>query len=310
MSTDVLAVTAVMAKDAARLETGLALLGARLAGANGPTGAVMLDVDGSAAIREKGLPAKRALVHDLQTLVRGQVPAGHGTVIDSGTRDEILVLLPGQTAAGCTRYASDLLAAIRAKPFRSRYWDGDLHVTASVGATLLDPGQLPDIAFATARAALAVAKRDRNCVRFASDDARPVPVPVSEVGVSDAELAEAVTRGVRRAEEKYGPMWYWLGRPEEFPAGALHAAATVSAQHDALFLTLVDEIRAESRPPGVKGQALHRYPAGALSREVPLGAWTRATLRRLCDDLGVPPESVLCEALRLACLDRVAAVTR
>lgn len=306
MTTDVLAVTAVMAKDAARLETGLALLGARLAGAGGPVGAFMLDVDGSAAIRQKGLPAKRALVGELQHLVRTVIPAERGLVIDSGTRDEILVVLPGPTAADCTRQATELLAAIRAHPFRSEYWDGDLHVTASIGATLLDPQLPPDVAFATARAALAVAKKDRDCVRFAADDAEPVPVPATSPDASDIELAEAVTRGVRRAEEKYGPMWYWLSGTAQIPDDALRQAATVGTDHDVVFLALVAEIRAESGTSAVKGHALARYEVArpASVRHVALGAWTRGTLRRLCDELGVSQDHVLHEALRLADIDR------
>lgn len=310
MTRDVLAVTAVMARDAARLESGLARLGTVLAGEGRPVGAAMLDIDGSAAIRQKGLPAKRSLVLALQRLVRGKFPTGRGTVIDSGTRDEILVLMPGETSGSCTRRAEDLLTAIRACPFRSEFWDGDLHVTASLGATLLDPAFPPDVAFAVARAALAVAKKERDCVRFAVDDTRPFAVPAAHLAASDIQLAEAVTRGLRRAEEKYGPMWYWLGGGEEIPADALREAATVPSAHDAVFLTLVDEIRRECRPPAVKGDAIRRRHEAAGPqpvRNVPLGGWARATLRRLCEHLAVPPHLVLSEALRLADLDQVPA---
>jgi GGDEF domain-containing protein len=307
---DVLAVTAVMARDAARLETGLARLGTVLAAESKPIGAVMLDVDGSAAVRQKGLPAKRALVLALQRLVRTEFPAGRGTVIDSGTRDEILVLMPGETSSGCTQRAADLLTAIRSHPFRSEFWQDDLYVTASLGATLLDPALPPDVAFAAARAALAAAKKDRDCVRFAADDARRVAVPAAHLEASGIQLAEAVTRGVRRVEEKYGPMWYWLGGGEEISVDALREAATVRFAHDAVFLTLVDEIRQESRPPDAKGEAIRRRHEAAAPQplqSVPLGGWTRATLRRLCDDLAVPQHLMLREALRLADLDRVPA---
>jgi GGDEF domain-containing protein len=290
---DVLAVTAVMARDAARLETGLARLGTVLAAESKPIGAVMLDVDGSAAVRQKGLPAKRALVLALQRLVRTEFPAGRGTVIDSGTRDEILVLMPGETSSGCTQRAADLLTAIRSHPFRSEFWQDDLYVTASLGATLLDPALPPD-----------------DCVRFAADDARRVAVPAAHLEASGIQLAEAVTRGVRRVEEKYGPMWYWLGGGEEISVDALREAATVRFAHDAVFLTLVDEIRQESRPPDAKGEAIRRRHEAAAPQplqSVPLGGWTRATLRRLCDDLAVPQHLMLREALRLADLDRVPA---
>lgn len=310
MHTDVLAVTAVMARDAARLETGLARLGAVLAAVDVPVGAVLLDVDGSAAVRQRGLPAKRALVIDLQRMVRSEFRAGRGTVIDSGTRDEILVLMPGETAEGCTGRAAGLLTTIRSHPFRSEFWDDELHVTASLGATMLDPALPPDVAFATARAALAVAKKDRNCVRFAVDEARPVSVPAVRPEAGDLELAEAITRGVRRAEEKYGPMWHWLGRPEEIEFDALRAAATVRSGHDVVFHAVVGEIRRESRLPAAKGDAVRRLNAVSERppvRDVPLGEWTRATLRRLCDDLAVPPELMLLEALRLAELDQVPA---
>jgi GGDEF domain-containing protein len=304
---DVLAVTAVMARDAARLETGLAKLGTLLAAADGPTGAVMLDLDGSAAVRQKGLSAKRSLVLALQSLVRAEFPAERGTVIDSGTRDEILVLMPGETGSGCTRRAADLLTAIRSHPFRGEFWGGDIYLTASLGVTLLDPALPPDVAFAAARAALAAAKKDRDCVRYANDDAQPVAVPTAHPDVSDIELAEAVTRGVRRAEEKYGPMWYWLGG-EEISDDAVREAATVRSAHDAVFLTLVDEIRQESRPPETKGEAICRRHEAAEPQpvqDVPLGGWTRATLCRLCDDLAVPQHLMLHETLRLAGLDRV-----
>lgn len=308
MTSDVLAVTAVMARDAARIEGGLARLGTVLAGERRPVGAAMLDVDGSAAVRQKGLPAKRSLVLALQRLVRARCLTGRATVIDSGTRDEILVLMPGENSDGCTRRAEELLTVIRACPFRSEFWDGDLHVTASIGATLLDPAFPPEAAFAAARAALAVAKENRDCVRFAVDETRPVAVPAPRLTASDIQLADAVTRGLRRAEEKYGPMWYWLGGSEEIPAGALREAATVPSAHDAVFLTLVDEIRQESRPPAVKGDAIRRRHAAAWpqpARDVPLGGWARATLRRLGADLAVPRHLVLSEALRLAGLDRV-----
>lgn len=308
MTTDLLAVTAVMAQDAARLETGLRLLGACLGAADAPVGAAMLDVDGSAEIRRTGLPAKRALVTELQALVRAAVPSDRGVVVDSGTRDEILVLMPGGTPAGVTARAADLLDAIRAHPFRSEYWDGDLHVTASIGATLLDPGSPPNVAFATARAALALAKRDRDCVRFGEDVPVAVPVPVDAPG-TDLELGEAVTRGLRRAEEKYGPMWFWLSRPDEVPADALRARAAGNGEHDIVFLALVDEIRAEAAHGSGKGAALRRRAAGAASpgRPVPLGSWSRNTLAALCTDLDADPSLVLDEALRLARLDRQAA---
>ncbi|HEX4088944.1 MAG TPA: hypothetical protein VHZ33_09505 [Trebonia sp.] len=308
MTEDVVAVTAVMARDAARIESGLARLGTLLAAAGQPVGAIMLDVDGSAAVRQKGLPAKRSLVRDLQRQVRAEFAASRGTVIDSGSRDEILVLLPGETPAGCTRRAVGLLTAIRSRPFLSEFWAGDLHVTASLGVTLLGQSLPPDVAFAAARAALAEAKRDRDCVRFAADHARPVAIPGAHSGASDTELAETVTRGVRRAEEKYGPMWYWLGRRDEIQADALRAAATVGSAHDAVFLTLASEIRQESRPPAAKGDAVRRRGRAAESqpaRDVPLGEWTRTTLRRLCDDLAVSQDVLLREALRLADLDRV-----
>lgn len=310
MTSDVLAVTAVMARDAARIESGLARLGTVLASEREPVGAAMLDVDGSAAVRQKGLPAKRSLVLALQRLVRARCLAGRATVVDSGTRDEILVLMPGETSGGCTRRAEELLRAIRSCPFRSEFWDGGLYVTASIGATLLDPALPPDVAFAITRAALAVAKKNRDCVRFAVDDTRPVAVPAPHHTASDIQLAEAATRGLRRMEEKYGPMWYWLGGSEEIPADALRDAATVPSAHDAVFRALVDEIRRECRPPAVKGDAIRRRYEAAWPRpvrNVPLGGWARATLRRLGEDLAVPPQLVLSEALRLADLDRVPA---
>lgn len=308
MTTDILAVTAVMARDAARLETGLRKLGVLLQQAGGLTGAIMLDVDGSARIRQKGLPAKRSLVLALQNLVRSSVRDNTDTVIDSGTRDEILVLTPGQTRDSSMERAGCLLDTIRAHRFRSEFWDGDLHVTASLGVTLLDRALPPDIAFARARAALAVAKKDKNCTRFVDDESLPVPVATTQVDATDLDLAEAVTRGVRRAEEKYLPMWYWLARTEGIPTDALREASSVGSSHDPVFLLLVNEIRQESRLPGAKGAALvqrqHARTGSEQVRHVRLGAWTRSTLRRLSDELAVPPDLVAREALRLAAIDR------
>jgi hypothetical protein len=75
-----------------------------------------------------------------------------------------------------------------------------------------------------------------------------------------------------------------------------------------VFLTLVDEIRQESRPPETKGEAICRRHEAAepqAVQDVPLGGWTRATLCRLCDDLAVPQHLMLRETLRLAGLDGV-----
>jgi diguanylate cyclase (GGDEF)-like protein len=91
--------------------------------------------------------------------------------------EEFVVMLPETPISGAMRAADNLRRELEANPI---HWNGQLiHVTASVGATAVLPGEVdPLVVLARADAALYQAKEaGRNCVRV-SGDAGPASVPV------------------------------------------------------------------------------------------------------------------------------------
>ena len=203
----------VMRHDSARIERGLIRLQREIQSFPERVGVASLDLDGSAAVRARGLAAKRSLVARLQEEVKAAVPAG-AVIVDSGTRDEVAVALPGFDPARTRRFAEALRTHIKETDFTL---DGEtVRLTTSIGVADVSGIASAEEMIERGQESLALAKSARDCVAEAPmTTGVPIectmPEHVLAALLRDGEpLGDVLRRGIRTLQEKHRPMWYWV----------------------------------------------------------------------------------------------------
>lgn len=206
-----------MISDRWRVEQGERNLTAALADGtmSPPVAALLLDVDGSGPVRALGIGPKIRLVEQVRLVVRSLVPDAAMTV-DSGTRDEVYVVLPDDPGG---RRTAALGERIRAAVAQRTFEVADGHrarVTVSVGVAAVDAPRDGAEVFERARDALRAAKAVRNHVHraeAAQTTVFPAAVPVGalhELRRRGADPALVIGHGLGALQEKHGPVWYWV----------------------------------------------------------------------------------------------------
>jgi GGDEF domain-containing protein len=217
MSDSLADVLSVMVRDHCRIEAGLRDLDRWIAAGaiTGPVEVAVLDLDGSAAVRAQGLAAKRHVVGQFQRLVRATAPAG-ASVIDSGTRDEMMIVLPVEGRRTLLAIADGIRVQIREAAFELPGSSGTVRLTTSVGVAAVSAARSAEQLLTLGREALALAKTRRDCIAQAlSGTGIPmtVNVPVKLLAsplVRGTTVEDVVSRGIRVLQEKHEPMWYWV----------------------------------------------------------------------------------------------------
>lgn len=178
-----------------------------------PATAVMVDLDGSATVRLAGIEAKVELVLAARDRIRGTLP--HGAVLlDSGTRDETHVVMPGHAAGAGGSVAENIRRAMAAEPFTLTRIPQPVAITASVGYAVADSAAAARTLLTHAREAQFQAKQQRDAVRrwtgTLATERFTVPSAaaesLSEHGVSWGTVS---TVGLDALEEKLGGLWHW-----------------------------------------------------------------------------------------------------
>lgn len=190
---------------------------------------LLLDLDGSQRVRQHGIEAKIALVRQAQRLIRAQL-GEQQYLFDSGTRDEIYVLLPGQSAQDGLRLAERISSAVKAYPFLLDLGTQEtIHLTISIGMVCAPRHgkHAVDLVWA-ARQALYQAKKGRDTIfplediqlveyslLLAPDQIAFLKLLAQHLGRSEESiLHEALTRLFERHEGK----WVWgVDRWESYP---------------------------------------------------------------------------------------------
>jgi GGDEF domain-containing protein len=121
---------------------------------------LMLDMDKSAVVRAEGIEAKVELVLACRQRVTALLPPD-AIVIDSGTRDETCVVLPGVAPQDAIALAEQIRDAVSAEKFQLERLDAPVSSTLSCGIGLGTAKSLADAA-AGAREGLARAKETRD----------------------------------------------------------------------------------------------------------------------------------------------------
>jgi GGDEF domain-containing protein len=308
MPEDLAQVLKVMAADSVRVETGLGWLKRWLAGHPAEAGLMLLDLDGSAAVRAHGLPAKQHLVSQVQQVVNRSAP-GDALVIDSGSRDEMLIALPQAGWGRLQASAEAVRHRIRREPFRVCGLRDPVWISASLGIARVPAGASAERGLELAREGLTLAKRQRDCVCRAPEAADAevmVSAPWGALQVLDAhgvDLADAVRQGVRYLREKYEPMWYWLcGVPGQLPSPAAVGRRIGDTPAEQFFWILVAQVLAESqgRETEVTGAAL--AVGGAIQEKVTLAPGTVQAIDRICLRRKRAKADLLAQAVRLTAI--------
>jgi diguanylate cyclase len=150
---------------------------------------VMIDVDHFKALNDRyGHLSGDQVLRGL-----GELFAGLSRPADLPARlggEEFAVLLPAASAARAGRIAEEILAAVASRPFVIE--EATIHITVSVGLSMVQPGDGPLTLLRRADDALYASKRaGRNCGHFHNGDAceliRAAPTPAA---VADGNRAQ------------------------------------------------------------------------------------------------------------------------
>ncbi|MDX3078381.1 hypothetical protein [Streptomyces sp. MI02-7b] len=214
----------------------------------GPIAVLMLDIDGTAAIRAKGIDAKIELVLACRDRVSTVLP-DDAVVVDSGTRDETYVILTGAAAVSAADLAERVRACVEDQPFALSCFAQSQPVTLSVGYVVRDHLGAAAELMALGREAQHVAKQVRNCVRTTTPElvTSTFAAPTGLVRAAEANglrPADAVAAGIRFVEQKYTGIRHWAVDQTDAAAGvdpgpALVDVADVDAGEAAFFTRLV-----------------------------------------------------------------------
>jgi GGDEF domain-containing protein len=297
MMTDTLAdVLSVMLRDHCRIEDGLEHLDRWLA-ARRPARAIevaILDLDGSATVRARGLGAKRHVVAQVQREVRDCVPKGM-PVIDSGTRDEMMIVAPDDARRGLRDVCEAIRLRIRNTEFSLPGTPETAQLTVSIGVTSVSEARSAEQLLNLGRQALAQAKARRDCVVEASaDPGIPVEVHVPEILAADlarngADLVDAVNRGIRTLQEKHEPMWYWVAEQGGAVTGIVPRLGytvedtLIGTAALTYFELLISQISVEAAAQAAEASGarlvlrIQPHPSEALAAEYLPGEWVVAT---------------------------------
>jgi GGDEF domain-containing protein len=267
-------VLSVMLRDHIRIEAGMADLQQWLT-QGGPAGQVevaVLDLDGSAAVRARGLAAKRHLVGQFQHLIRTIAPPG-AIVLDSGTRDEMIVVHRG---GGLLAAADHMRSRVRQADFTLPDGEG-VRLTTSVGFVTVPAARSAEQLAALARAGLTRAKALRDCVCVAPPDTAisvDVAVPAGLLADGTA-IGDLASRGIRTIREKHGPMWYWVAEQGRADRGIIpcldYTVDPASAGTAAVrfFELLIAQISMEAAVAAVEAAGTRLAFRAALSPDPP-----------------------------------------
>ncbi|MEW2167470.1 hypothetical protein AB0912_31375 [Streptomyces sp. NPDC007084] len=178
-----------------------------------PATAVMVDLDGSATVRRAGIEAKVELVLSARDRIREALP-DDAVLLDSGTRDETHVVLPGQAAGAGAVTAENVRRAIAAQPFSLTRVPRPVAITASVGHAVAASATAARTLLADAREAQFQAKVERNTVRqwTGTPATEPFTMPspvVTYLSEHGASWDSVTTVGLDALEEKLGGLWHW-----------------------------------------------------------------------------------------------------
>jgi GGDEF domain-containing protein len=259
MSDSLADVLSVMVRDHCRIEAGLRDLDQWISddAIPGPVEVAVFDLDGSAAVRAQGLAAKRHVVGQFQRLVRATAPAG-ASVIDSGTRDEMVIVLPVEGRRSLLAIADELRVQIREAVFELPGSSETVRLTTSVGVAAVPAARSAEQLLALGREALALAKTQRDCVAQAPSGTgipMTVNVPVKLLASPLAHgttVEDMVSRGIRFLQEKHEPMWYWVAGQGKADTGIIprleYAVDAVAVETAAarFFELLISQISMEA----------------------------------------------------------------
>ncbi|MEW2167471.1 diguanylate cyclase [Streptomyces sp. NPDC007084] len=178
-----------------RLEQGEMRFAAylRARGADAPVTMLLIDLDGSTAVRRLGVGPKRALL----AAVRARIArvADPQVILDAGQRDKTYVVIQAEHSARAREVAERVRREIAAAPVSIGPRHAPVSITASVGVAVLPGSCSADAAWERARDAVVIAKQKRDSVH------------VAEGGASG--LSPELRRGLDLLSEKRGPLHYW-----------------------------------------------------------------------------------------------------
>ena len=219
-------------QDSMRTETGLVWLD-QILGSTLPSGCLsllLLDLDGSAVVRQRGIEAKIFLVQQMLQLVRAHL-GPEDYLINSGTRDEMLVVLPRRTLEESLARAENLRAIVQQHTFLlddSSY--ERIRLTVSIGVvTAPEAGCTAfDLSWA-AREALQEAKRTTNkvhaltTINFTTGACYLYQNQYNALVALSDSLGRAVEslfhEALARLFDRQKGLWYWsVERWEQFHA--------------------------------------------------------------------------------------------
>jgi len=239
-----------------------------LRGNSGPAGLLLVDLDGSAAIRRQGIEAKVALVRQAQAEIAGLLGPGE-RLLDSGTRDEMYVALPGRRLPDTVAAGERIRAAIAER----------LPVTASVGAVATAEAVDAHRLMWMAREALEDAKRVRDTVASRTE----FPVREAAVALVAGRPAADPHRVVEALAAKHTGRWHWA--VTHWPAYAALAGgerppclAPTLAEDDGLVRLQAEaaaELLLRDAGPGAGVAVLDAAPPDWLEEVLPDG-WVSA----------------------------------
>lgn len=158
-----------------------------------PVAVLLIDLDGSTAVRRLGVRPKRALLASVRARI--ERVARPLLTLDAGQRDKTYVVIRDEHSAGAREAAERVRRAIAATPVPIRHGHEPVSITASIGVAVLPGSCSADGVWERARDAVVIAKQERDSVH------------VLEGGSSG--LSSELRRGLDLLGEKYGPVHYW-----------------------------------------------------------------------------------------------------
>ncbi|HDR7544571.1 GGDEF domain-containing protein [Bacillus sp. CH_442] len=209
-------------EDNKKLEEGQALL-TNILNENLPNSRVnliLIDLDGSQEVRQRGIEAKIKLVKQVQKLVKDMIPS-NSYLIDVGTRDEMYVILPKENIETAYDLAETLRMAIANYEFiLDEAKQETIYLTASIGlCSAPEFGTTSSDLMHAADEALVMAKKDRNIVHnlnnivsdaisyhLTQEQEDMLNLMSEHLGRSKESL---IYEAIKRLSNKHSALWYW-----------------------------------------------------------------------------------------------------
>jgi hypothetical protein len=217
-----------------------------------PIGLVSMDIDSSAEIRRHGIEAKVELVTLTRDRVLDTTPPS-ALVVDSGTRDETWLVVPGLGLHQTLGLADELRSAVRSMEVWLNTLRREIRVTVSCGVGAGVAGDLAAVR-ESARAGLAKAKQSRDaCAAGVSEQVRwivRVPAELEAACLAAGiDISSAAVEYIDDVVMKYTGIWHWLiTRGLETEGSGLERdtwrgqVSSALAERDPGFLNILDSV--------------------------------------------------------------------